>query len=416
MGSTEKAPETLYRERLQRVLDAVALKVPDRVPIVSPFQAFPYYYAGVSLREAMNDYARAREACHRFVDDFQPDLDFGPVLAFPAPAMEILGLRWFRWPGHGLDDNTIYQFVEGEYMRGDEYDEFLYDPSHFMASRWLPRSFAGLEGLAELPPMRRMMWFAWSGLFPPLAAPGLRGALETLLKGAEELQRWWDSIAQYTGEIRRKGFPLAYAGWSYAPFDLVGDTLRGTTGIFTDMFRRPDKLLEAVDKATRIAIESGAGAAGSETPFCWIWLHKGSEGFMSPKQFDTFYWPSLRRLIVALVEKGVIPVVYCEGEETARLERFADVPRGKVIYHFAGMDMARAKEVLGGVACISGNLPNRLLQTGTPDDVRQACKALIDTCGKGGGYILDTSALVDEARPENVKAMFEFTREYGVYR
>jgi hypothetical protein len=29
--------------------------------------------------------------------------------------------------------------------------------------------------------------------------------------------------------------------------------------------------------------------------------------------------------------------------------------------------------------------------------------------------IMDTSALLDEAKPENVSAMFEFTREYGIY-
>lgn len=78
------------------------------------------------------------------------------------------------------------------------------------------------------------------------------------------------------------------------------------------------------------------------------------------------------------------------------------------------MDMAKAKEILGDVACISGNLPNRLLLTGAPDDVKEYCKKLIDTCGPDGGYIMDTSALLDEAKPENVRAMFEFTREHGM--
>jgi uroporphyrinogen-III decarboxylase len=184
----------------------------------------------------------------------------------------------------------------------------------------------------------------------------------------------------------------------------------------TDIFRRPDKLLETLEAATQLFIEYGSGAAGAEVPFCWIWMHKGSGGFMSDEQFKTFYWPFLRKGILALIEKGVIPVVYCEGDDTERLEYFADVPPGKVIYHFATMDMARAKAVLGGIACISGNLPNRLLFTGTPAEIKEYCKKLIDTCGKNGGYIMDTSALLDEAKPENVKAMFDFTKEYGVYR
>lgn len=412
----EKSPQELYQERVKRVLDVVQLKTPDRVPILGPYEAFPYHWAGVTIKEAMNDYAVAREACHKFVDEFQPDADFGPILAYPAKPMETLGIKWFKWAGHGLPDDVMYQFMEGEYMKADEYDEFLYDPSHFMASKWLPRSFSALEGLAGFPPMRLMMWFGWTGLLAALAAPEVQAALEAARKGGEELGQWFASVGQYAGEIKAKGFPQAYAAFSWPPFDVVGDTLRGTRGIMGDIIRKPDKLLAAVDKATQMTIDYGAGAAGADLPLCWIWMHKGSEGFMSDQHYKTFYWPFLKRAIEGLVEKGVIPVVYCEGDDTPRLKYFAEVPPGKVIFHFAQMDMAKAKAELGGIAAISGNLPNRLLLTGTPDDVREYCKKLIDTCGRDGGYIMDTSALLDEAKPENVKAMFEFTKDYGRYR
>ncbi|MCL4301494.1 MAG: hypothetical protein KJ077_37685 [Anaerolineae bacterium] len=415
-GTEEKSPQELYQERVKRVLDVVQLKTPDRVPILGPYEAFPYYWAGVTIKEAMNDYAVAREACHKFVDEFQPDADFGPILAYPAKPMETLGIKWFKWAGHGLPDNVMYQFMEGEYMKADEYDEFLYDPSHFMASKWLPRSFSALEGLAGFPPMRLMMWFGWTGLLAALAAPEVQAALEAARKGGEELGQWFASVGQYAGEIKAKGFPQAYAAFSWPPFDIVGDTLRGTRGIMADIIRKPDKLLAAVDKATQMTIDYGAGAAGADLPLCWIWMHKGSEGFMSDQHYKTFYWPFLKRAIEGLVAMGVIPVVYCEGDDTPRLKYFAEVPPGKVIFHFAQMDMAKAKAELGGIAAISGNLPNRLLLTGTPDDVKAYCKKLIDTCGKDGGYIMDTSALLDEAKPENVKAMFEFTRDYGIYR
>ena len=412
----DKSPEQLYRERVRRVLDVVALKTPDRIPIFGPYELFVYDHAGVSLKDAMNDYALARRACHKFVDDFAPDMDFGPILAYPARPMEILDVKWFRWPGHGLGDDVMYQFIEGEYMKPEEYDEFIRDPSHFMMSRWVPRSFRGLEGMAAFPAMRRLMWFGWVGLFAGLADPKVQEALRVAREAGEEIGRWFGSLGQYAGEVKAKGFPMAFAGFDWPPFDIIGDTLRGTRGIMGDILRRPDKLLEALEVATRIFIEYGEGAAGADVPFTWIWMHKGSGGFMSDEQFKTFYWPSLRKGMMALIEKGVTPVVYCEGDDTKRLEYFADVPPGKVVYHFATMDMARAKSVLKGIAAISGNVPNRLLLTGTPDDVREYCKNVIDTCGKDGGYIMDTSALLDEAKPENVKAMFEFTREYGTYR
>ena len=58
----------------------------------------------------------------------------------------------------------------------------------------------------------------------------------------------------------------------------------------------------------------------------------------------------------------------------------------------------------------SGYVPNRLLLTGNPGEVREYCKFLIDTYGKGGDYAMNTSVLLDEAKPEYVKAMFEFTK------
>jgi len=81
-------------------------------------------------------------------------------------------------------------------------------------------------------------------------------------------------------------------------------------------------------------------------------------------------------------------------------------------YHPA---MRRAKEVLGGKACIAGNVPIALLTVGTPDDVRAYCKDLIDTVAGDGGFILGASGQTEDVKIENVKAMVDFTKEYGVY-
>ena len=77
--------------------------------------------------------------------------------------------------------------------------------------------------------------------------------------------------------------------------------------------------------------------------------------------------------------------------------------------------MARAKEILGDVACISGNVSSSLLITGTTEQVKEKCRELIDTCAPGGGYIMANGAAIDEVNPENLKTMIDFTKEYGVY-
>jgi hypothetical protein len=66
--------------------------------------------------------------------------------------------------------------------------------------------------------------------------------------------------------------------------------------------------------------------------------------------------------------------------------------------------------------CIAGGVPNTLLQTGTPDRVKDYTRGLIDTVGKDGGFIICSRGPMDTADPELVKVFFDFVREYGIYR
>ncbi len=158
-----------------------------------------------------------------------------------------------------------------------------------------------------------------------------------------------------------------------------------------------------------------SGARSSGNPFVFIPLHKGADGFMSQEQYETFYWPTLKKVILGLIDEGLVPFIFAEGAYDTRLEIVQDIPKGRTIWQFDYTDMARAKEVLGKTACIAGNVPISLLSTGTPDEVKDYCKKLIDVAGKDGGFILASGAVIDTANPENVRTMIEFTREYGVY-
>ncbi|HUI69961.1 MAG TPA: uroporphyrinogen decarboxylase family protein, partial [Spirochaetia bacterium] len=160
-------------------------------------------------------------------------------------------------------------------------------------------------------------------------------------------------------------------------------------------------------------VEYGAGSAGAPLPFAWVWVHKSTREFMSDSQFKEFYWPYLRKGLIALVQKGVIPVVYWEADFESRLEHVADVPKGKIIYHLSTTNAQKAKSVLGGTVCLMGNVPNIMLLSGQPSEVKEYCKKLITTVGKDGGFIMDSALMLDEARPENLKAMIDFTKDYG---
>jgi hypothetical protein len=415
----EKTYEELYREREKRVNDAIQLKVPDRVPIAPIVGFFPAYYGGITPQEAMYDYNKTYAAWKKTCLDFQWDMIMPPRYANPGPVFELLDYRQLKWPGHGVDPNQSFQFVEGEYMKAEEYDEFLEDPSDFMIRTYFPRIFGILEPFKKLPPIHQTFAYCL-GLFTNLSVmgtPEVANAIESLLKAARECLRWTVAMGPFPKEMAGLGFPAMYGSVAQAPFDTVGDYFRGTRGTMIDMFRRPDKLLEAIDKVTPWMIQMAISAGkASGNPRVFIPLHKGPENFMSLEQFKTFYWPGLRKIMIALIDQGLTPYLLLEGKwGSGRLEVISDIPKGKAIYHFEGVDIYEAKEILGKVVCIKGNVPTSLLVIGTPQEVKDYSKKLIDVLGKDGGFIMDAGAIIDEVKPQNIKAMTDCTKEYGVY-
>ena len=113
------------------------------------------------------------------------------------------------------------------------------------------------------------------------------------------------------------------------------------------------------------------------------------------------------------MNEGLIPVVFFEGEYSSRLEVISDIPEGKAVYHFEHVDIRKARDFLGGKVCFRGNVPVSLLHTGTPDDVAAYVRQLIDIFGKEGGLIVDSGAIFDEVKFENIRAMVEAVKSYG---
>jgi hypothetical protein len=411
----KKDPAELYRERWSRVMDAVALKKPDRVPLIPQIEAVAEYYSGITVREAMYDYRKAAAALDRFYADFQPDLGWGPGLMYYAPAMESCGLKWLRWPGNGIQEaQQMYQFIEGEFMLPEEYEELIHDPTHFIQSKWIPRCFTKLRGLEKLR-LRDSIWGGFFGTFAAFADAEVIESLENLIETGKQLAEWFAFCGEYEAKMEKElGLPLAVGANGFAPFDQLGDTLRGTVNVMVDVLERPEKVVRAVEALLPIALEAPIAACqanGRKT--VWIWLHKGVDEFMSVAQYKTFYWPTLQKMIVGLVEAGLTPFVYCEGSYNTRLEVLRDVPAGKVVYDFEKVDMFKAKEILGDVACIAGNLPNAMLLYGGPDEVDRYCRELIEGVGRDGGFMLDAGGLIDNANVENLRAMFDSVEKYG---
>jgi hypothetical protein len=405
-----------YRERALRFINAYKVEKPDRIPVVLPVDAWPAYIAGTDLITVINDYDKARQAWREFYDKFDMDIAVSPGMALPAKIYSLMDYKLYSWPGHGLPPNaSSIQFVEGEYMKDDEYDLLIRDPSDFWMRTYIPRVFGAFESWKYLNPLTSIieMPAAW---FMPYTHPDLQAAAQRLIDIGRELSVWSKMTGEFDQWTQQSGYPLRKMVFCKAPFDTIGDTLRGTKGIIMDMFRRPEQLLEAIDAVADFTIRQTIAAANASRAHSARYpLHKGSDGFMSPKQFEKFYWPSLKKVVDALAKEGIRSELFAEGTYDSRLESVNEFPKGVVGWAFDKTDMAKAKRILGKTCCISGNVPSSLMVTGGPEEVKEYCRKVIEVCAPGGGFILTGGASVSCGNPDNLHAMMEAAKEYGKY-
>jgi hypothetical protein len=410
------AAKKAYEARVTRFIKAMKMEEPDRVPVMLPVGNYPAYYAGYDLRTMMYDYAAKEKAWIKFVDDFG-DLDFfnGPFTIASGKISEVINSKVQIWPGLGLPaDATMNQSVEGEYMQSGDYDSFLSDPGDFEQRVMAPRTQGLFASFQKLPPLYRLQGTGW---IAALADPDIRKTFESLMGLAQEYRRFRKANDRIEKALLSRGYPaIAGAGfWGDAPFDHFADLLRGTRGIAMDLRRQPQKLHTAMERYLDLMLKGLKNLPLTACPVVRLPLHKGDDTFMSDRQFDEFYWPYLRRLMMAMVEEGLVPMPFAEGKYTRRLKQIADTPRGAIVWLFDQTDMAQAKAILGNICCIAGNVPTSVLLTGKPEEVKEFCRKLIETCAPGGGYILSAGAGLHKANIPNLKAMMEAAYEYGVY-
>ncbi len=415
-GRTGKSAAELYEERERRTRDAIELRVPDRVPYTANINV--QTYTGVPNSAGYYDPTSFKWAMRKIAIDFEPDL-CNTGLPTCGSAMELLDVRNRLWPGGPLPPDYDYQFIEGEYMKEDEYDMFLSDPTGFIIRRFLPRMYGALAPLEKLPPMDSL-YMGFEMLTTLFASPEFMDMARRIAEAGRKSREFRKTIGDAYEEMAGLGFPafapVSAGGVGGAPFDTLSSFLRGMKGSMLDMYRRPEKLIQACDAIIdrRIAVAQPVDPSARDYPRrLGMPLWRGDKSFMSEKQFDRFYWPGLKKALQASIDLGFVPIPFFEAEFGDRLERLLELPKGKIVASVEHMDSVRAKEILGGHTCIlvRGPLSSKLW---TCSEVEAYMKEMIDKCGKGGGLILDIR-IPDKAGTEEIQAMLKSIREYGRY-
>lgn len=409
-----------FARRAKRYLDVLALKEPDRVPACLMVDGFLRENAGIKPAAPFYDAPKTADAVYKFHTDFECEYAAG-VLPLSGSALDLVDHKLIRWPGGNLPEDMQFQYCEDEFMRADEYDELIENPDGYLLRKYFPRIMPAFKAFEMIPTPFHVVEVAgiMSFLMPFAQGSPLRKSIEDMLKTA-------DLIASHMGpfiEVGMKvmtdfGAPATMGGITFTPFDIIGDTMRCTTAMMLDMYRRPEKVLAACKAVLPMSIKMAVETAmATRCPFVGIPLHKGADGFMSEEQFKTFYWPFFKAQMLGIIEAGLIPAPFVEGSYNQRLDIIAEdgLPAGRTMWLFDRTDMKAAKEKIGSFACIGGNIPASYFSTGTPEMIESYSKELIETAGKGGGFYLAPGAVIDQSTPENFRAFLECSKKFGVY-
>ena len=370
----------------------------------------------ISFYDAMMDARNMEQGFRGFMREYEPDaVNIGGL--YGIPALEALGTEYLKWPGPtcGLSLDSSFQHIDDEYLHDDEYDEYIADPTHFTLTKLLPRKHKKLAGLSKLY-LREVYDFGFFSDLAAFADPEVRDALDALIAAGKASAERGEQMAHVRSWIADEGFSTYCQGTFFIPFDAFADSHRGIIRTTMDIYEYPDELKQAVQKITDMNVErlvklyKSRGAKRIFLP-----LHCGVDEFMGCEAYEEFYWPNLKHCMMTIIEHGMTPVVFCEGNYNTRLDIISDVPKGKVVYMFEKVDIQKVKDTVGKVATICGTMPNALLAFGTEEQVINETKRQIDILAPGGGFIMDCSIMLDNAKHENMHAWRNTTLEYGRY-
>ncbi len=293
-----RATKQLMAERAKRLQDALELRQPDRIPLnmagrLPAGRLWRHHPPGAAGQRGQGPGTpgEVRAASSSRIPS-------SACSTAPRPSLA-LGDRMTKWPGYGLPANGSFQFDEHEFMKAEDYDAFLRDPSDWAIRTYLPRAFKELEGLQYLPPLGMFAFGHYNlGNLPMLATPPVAAAVA----GAEQGHPGRRSRTAPTWASRSGAWPR----WASRPPPWPARSPRrrsiscptrcaacaascSTCSAAPTSCWPPSASVLDFQLEFAISFAKATGLKGAFIP-----LHRGSDGFMSLPQFEKFYWPQLK--------------------------------------------------------------------------------------------------------------------------
>jgi uroporphyrinogen-III decarboxylase len=356
--------QKLFLERQNRIAATVALQKTDRTPVVILNDMFASRHMGLTMAEFVSDSAKACRAMIQSAVELGVD---GIQLPFFNP--KLLSLVWLsrvELPGVELPSNSLWQVIEGELMKTEDYDVIINKGWNYFYFDFLKNRLHDI--LKQLEPT-----FA-------------------IVPGA------------YQNCVEAGLFPLS-GGFVMTPFELICGG-RSMTKFFRDLYKMPDKVQAVFDAAMPDLIANAKQALAAKPFGVWTGGWRAASEFINPKLWQRFEWPYLKKLVEVTLEAGVAPIFHMDSNWDRDLEFFKEMPKGRCIFYpDHATNIYKIKEVLGDHMAINGDVPPTMLALGTPDDVYNYSRKLIRDIGPTGFILGQGCDIPPDAKVENVKAM-----------
>ncbi len=386
-----------YQAKERRVITAIEmLKEPDRVPTsTGGLNFFPAKYTGITCAEYMFDAKKMKYAFMKTIEDYNFDLIFPSFMLSMGRVITASKLNLFRIPGRDLTINSGYQFNEIERLKQEEYKEFLERGMDFMIDTIVPRT----SGIFQMKPYKR---------FPYLGRVVFEGL------------KFISTATNLLAEVKAKGQYNLMTGVAFPPFDIMSFVFRDLSALTRDMMKKETKsqLLELI-KRIEPWLTTFLSALPQMNGSTGIFFPSERAFSLSPKQFEQFYWPTLKKMIISFVKAGDIPFLVWEQDVAHLVHFLLELPKSisrRCCFMCDTSDIFKVHKILDGHMSIMANVPLSTMCVGSPKDVEQYCEKLFTELKPGGGLILSSAlGIPDEAKPENVRAMVNYALKYGNY-
>ena len=372
--------ETMSRQ--ERFEAVVALEKPDRVPVMPLMTAFAVRAQGMTQGEGWRDVDKGFKAMLDTFNDLGGfDKLYKPNLYWPMIGGRFCGAPVrVLIPGRQLPEDALNQIDERELFSRDDYDK-----------------------IAAL---------GWNGFWDEHYQKMSGGrSMEKMASNQDHLLNEYikETEIYHSQDIH----PLFGA---YVDSTIMAFSLSRTLTQFTmDLYEVPEKVKAAMDASCDDFIQNALDVvARTKIPLIFIVLERGSGFYYRLEIFEEFEWPYLQRYVDAFISEGITPWFHFDTDWSINLPYLKQLPKGKCVCDLdSTTDIFKAKAILDGHMCISGDVPASLLTLGTPDDVRDYCQRLIDKVGKGGGFFLTTGCECPvDAQFDNVKTMIDTAKSY----